>query len=105
MMSRLAFGTLMVAATAAPGTVYAQGQAQGPPMCGDRSEVVSALAQRYAETPISVGLSNTGHILEILTSTNGSWSILITGPNGRSCLVAAGDSWQQLPAQVSGTRS
>ena len=38
-----------------------------------------------------------------MVSTNGSWSILLTGPNGRSCLVAAGDSWQQLPVQTTDT--
>ena len=74
-------------------------------MCGDRTEVLSALAQRYSEAPNSMGVSNTGHVIEVLVSANGSWSILLTAPNGRSCLVAAGDSWQQLPVRTTGTRS
>lgn len=103
MMWRIAFGlfVLSVAATAAPSA----GHSQGPAMCGNRADVVAALAQRYSEAPVSIGLSNTGHVLEVLASPNGSWSVLLTGPNGRSCLVAAGDSWQPLPVQTSGNRS
>ncbi len=32
----------------------------------------------------------------------GTWSLLVTHPNGQSCLVAAGEAWENLPLPVKG---
>ena len=45
-----------------------------------------------------MGLANNGGVLEILVSQSSeSWTIIVTMPNGVSCLVAAGESWEMLP--------
>jgi len=50
---------------------------------------------KYRESPVAVGLASNGKLLEVLTSEDGStWTILLTSPNGISCLFAAGSSWQ-----------
>ena len=42
-----------------------------------------------------MGLSTTGDMVEILADgTDGSWTIVMTLPNGLSCLVAAGENWE-----------
>src|SRR5262245_32848661 len=67
------------------------------PKCGPRTEVRSQLAQKYSEAPAAIGLASAGALIEVLTSDDGStWTILVSRPNGTSCLVAAGEEWHQL---------
>jgi hypothetical protein len=66
-----------------------------PIFCGARSDVLTKLASDFRDQPASVGLTSDGQLLEVLTSDNKlTWSILVTSPNGVSCIVAAGESWQ-----------
>lgn len=65
--------------------------------CGSRATMAATLERNYKETPISVGLANDGNVVEVFSSAAGSWTIVVTNPAGRSCLVAAGEAWQPLP--------
>lgn len=66
--------------------------------CSNRPEVLQYLADKYQETPVSIGLSSSGGVVEVLSApAGGSWTILITMPNGMSCMVAAGEGWQSVP--------
>lgn len=70
--------------------------------CTERSHVVSKLDSLYAERRIAMGLANNGGVIEIFSSQSGeSWTIVLTMPNGISCLIAAGESWESLPTFVS----
>jgi hypothetical protein len=67
------------------------------PSCGPRKEIVADLGQQFREAPIALGLSSDGTVVEVLTTENGStWTIMVSRPDGVSCLVAAGESWQEL---------
>ena len=69
--------------------------------CAERTRVLEFLAENYQETPISRGIANNGGLIEILTAADGStWTILITMPDGHTCMVAAGSDWGQLPSAV-----
>ena len=71
--------------------------ANAAPSCGPRKEIVADLGQQFREAPVALGLSNDGTVIEVLTTENGStWTIMVSRPDGVSCLVAAGASWQQL---------
>lgn len=70
--------------------------------CAKRSEVLKQLSARYTETPVALGLANNGGVLEILSSKTGAtWTILITMPNGPTCMIAAGEHWEKLPHTAS----
>jgi hypothetical protein len=72
-------------------------------ICGTRADLLKELTQRYSEAPVAVGLANSGALVEILTNDNGStWSIMVSQPNGTSCLVAAGKEWQALKPDTVG---
>jgi len=85
------------------GWFSAPAQAQPKRTCQTRDKVLSALGDKYNETPSSMGLASNGSIVEILVSTEGTWTIIATMPNGLSCLVAAGDYWEKIPGKVAGT--
>ena len=63
--------------------------------CGQRSKVVERLQTRYGETRQSMGLAQNNGVVEVFASTtSGTWTILITLPNGMTCLVAAGSAFE-----------
>ena len=61
--------------------------------CGKRAMILKHLAARTAEVPIAMGLTSTGHVLELLNSPTGVWTIIVTRPNGMTCVVSAGEAW------------
>ncbi len=75
----------------------AQAQAQAQPQCNERENVLALLAKKYQETPIAAGVTNTGGLVEVLTDIKGdTWTIIVTTPQGMSCLVAAGEGWRNM---------
>ncbi len=73
------------------------------PVCGDRDKVLAALAADYAEQPVAVGVEANGGVIEVLEAPDGStWTIILTYPKGPTCLMASGDSWQNLVAKPQG---
>jgi len=68
------------------------------PLCTERSEVVNQLASQYTEAPVAMGIANNGGVVEILVAPGGaSWTIILTMPNGVTCMIAAGENWETLP--------
>ena len=73
--------------------------AQTAPQCNTRDYVLGLLSDKYTESVIALGLANNGNLVEVLATGDGAtWSIIITTPQGMSCLVAAGEGWQALKA-------
>ena len=65
-------------------------------LCGDRTAILDKLAGRYSETPRSMGLSADGAVVEVLVSSSGSWTILVSHPNRQTCLTATGEHWETI---------
>jgi len=69
--------------------------AETPRTCAAHTQVVERLAERYGETLQSMGMHSNNGLLEIYASEEtGTWTILVTSPDGTSCLVAAGQMWE-----------
>ena len=65
--------------------------------CNDRAKVIDLLAQKYKEAPVASGVTNNGGLVEVLTDhKGGTWTIIVTTPQGVSCLVAAGEGWRAM---------
>lgn len=85
----LGFGGVILAHQAA----YAQQQAN----CAARSQVVDRLETKYGESRRSVGLAANNGVVETYASDeSGTWTIVITLPNGMTCLVAAGNAFEPV---------
>lgn len=51
---------------------------------------------RYSEQRVAVGLESNGRLFEIFATDDGAtWTMVITTPDGASCVVAAGLEWQE----------
>lgn len=87
----LALATL--AATLTPRTA----EAQQTRNCGPRDLVVTRLAEGYGETRKSMGLGANNTVIEVFASDeSGTWTIVVTTPNGVTCLVASGQAFETL---------
>ena len=69
--------------------------ASAAPQCNDRDRVLELLSKKYSEAPIAAGVTNTGGLVEVLSAEKGdTWTIIVTTPDGTSCLIAAGEGWR-----------
>ena len=81
---------------ALPFSAFAQGQ-----NCGQREQVVDRLATKYGESRQSIGMAPQGRVVEVFASTEtGTWTITVTMPNGITCLVASGQSYEPVEGSV-----
>lgn len=73
------------------------GAAMAQNACGPRAEIRDYLASRYSEVPDQVGsMENSGGVVELYTTADGStWTLVVTRGD-MSCLIAAGQSWQAI---------
>lgn len=93
-LARTAVSAALVACTP-----LAEAQTQSP--CAERNELVLRLEQSYGETLQSMGLHQDNTLLEVYASEDtGTWTILVTRPDGLSCLIAAGQMWDGTPEPV-----
>ncbi len=62
----------------------------------DQSELSSMLGQWLAEKLIARGLSANGRMVEIYATDDGAtWTMVVTTPEGQSCIVASGEAWAE----------
>jgi len=66
-------------------------------VCVDRVKFIERLKESYGERQVSNGINYNGVVVEVFASQEGHFTILATSPDGVSCLVASGDSWQESP--------
>jgi hypothetical protein len=62
-------------------------------ICGPREDVVQQLGMQFAESQRAIGLLGEDAVMEVFVSDHGSWTILTTDVSGVSCLLAAGEAW------------
>lgn len=75
-----------------PGLAAAQSQ-----RCEDRDKIIGILADKYGESRRAIGLTAKGAVVETYASeASGSWTITVTFPDGRTCLLASGQSFEAL---------
>jgi hypothetical protein len=71
-------------------------QAEGRQACAQRDKVIKKLEEKFGETLRSLGMHEDKAVIEIYSSEKtGTWTILVTRPDGTSCLLAAGQRWEQ----------
>ena len=61
--------------------------------CGKHTEVVKLLEGNHQERRSAMGLSANGKLIELYTSTEGGWTLLVTTPGGPTCPISAGRDW------------
>jgi hypothetical protein len=90
----------ILALVSAPSVVLAQTN------CAERQAVVDRLEAGYGEEFTRGGMPTARQIIEVWASEEqGTWTILMTTADGRSCVLASGTAWRKgmpVPKGVQG---
>ena len=82
---------------AAIALIATQAEAQQNRNCAPREAVAERLAKTYGESRQSIGLGEQGTMIETWASADtGTWTITVTTTDMMTCLVASGQSWEEL---------
>jgi hypothetical protein len=55
---------------------------------------VKSLADKFKENPAAVGQVDASAVVEVFVSETGTWTIIATGTDGKSCVLSAGEGWE-----------
>ena len=73
-----------------------QSSASAQSACASHAEVTKQLGSAFAEAQVAIGLASNGGVVEVFSTDDGSsWTIVMTMPTGRRCVVASGEAWEQ----------
>ena len=94
-LSVLVFSAMMVS--------FQVAEANAQNACFDRGALIKHLDGKFQEAPVAAGLAANGSVLEVFTSPDGvTWTIVLTQPNGATCVMASGESWMGIPLMKKG---
>ncbi len=75
--------------------------AEAKQVCVTHDKAALELKEKFEEQVIGRGLTPNGKAMfELFVGVSGSWTVLVSEPSGRSCVVATGESWQRVPLLV-----
>jgi hypothetical protein len=63
--------------------------------CAPRAEIITEVTQRFKEMPEAHGVTPQGLLLEVFVSETRSFTVLLTTPQGLSCIAAVGENWER----------
>ncbi len=97
------FRTLLIA-TFITCTAFVSASAKAQQICGDRAKIIDHLGSGYKEMRSGIGLAASGTVIELFTAKTGTWTMLMTAPDGRTCVMGTGEGWEQTqrPKPVAG---
>ncbi|RVD60965.1 hypothetical protein EN828_02775 [Mesorhizobium sp. M2D.F.Ca.ET.185.01.1.1] len=72
--------------------------AQAQVICGGHDVLVARLAAGFEENRLGYGVAGQVAIFEVFVSPSGTWTIVMTDVKGQSCILAAGDGWEDTLA-------
>jgi hypothetical protein len=94
-LSVLVFAAMMVS--------FQVTEASAQNACFERGALIKHLDGKFKEAPVAAGLAANGSVLEVFTSPDGvTWTIVLTQPNGATCVMASGESWMGIPLPIKG---
>ena len=66
------------------------------PKCSPDAPVQAAAEERGDIQPVFMGLTASGDLMEIHSTSDGNWTIVLTLKDGSSCAIASGNGWETV---------
>ncbi len=74
------------------------GLVQAQPVCMPRGDLREELHKQFSEAPAAGAIANNGALVQLFASRDrSSWTLVMTRPGGTSCVLVAGENWNELP--------
>ncbi len=97
------FGLIAMASALIVGAAILAPAAEARSLCVPHDKLVNQLSKRHGEKSVAMGLASNGSLMQVFSSKEGgTWTMVLTKPNGESCIMAAGESWMDVPKQLAG---
>lgn len=66
-------------------------------VCAPRGEMLRRLETEYGAARQGIGLDGPERMVEVWAAErSGNWTLVMTYPDGQSCIVAMGEAWETL---------
>ena len=87
---KLILATALAVSVAVPATAQQNN-------CAPTEGMTQYMAEKYGEGVTGYGIDAKGRVVSIFVNADtGTWTAVMSFPNGQSCLVAGGTDWQQV---------
>ncbi len=74
------------------------GPVQAQPVCMPRDDLREELQKQFSEAPTAGAIANNGALVQLFANRHrSSWTLVMTRPGGTSCVLVAGEDWNELP--------
>ena len=73
--------------------------------CGPRDSIVRNLEAKYQETRVWYGVIGPRKIELFSAADGGSWTLIVSDPNGLSCVLLSGVGWRDVPREQEGEKA
>ncbi len=68
------------------------------PVCMPHDDFRVELQRNFLEAPVAIAIANSGALIELYAKRDkSSWTLVMTRPGGLSCVLVAGEEWNELP--------
>ena len=65
--------------------------------CSQRNKMVARLGDGFDQFAASRAVTDSGNLMEVMRSKAGTWSIILTLPNGgKTCIKISGTGWMNI---------
>lgn len=61
--------------------------------CNTKEIVAALLLKNLQEVPISIALEHSKNLVQVFASKTGTWTLVVTTPQGISCITGGGENW------------
>ncbi len=69
--------------------------------CAPRENIIEQLSERFGEARQSIGMASGNRVVEMYASVEtGTWTLTMTLPDGRTCIIGAGQSFERLDEEA-----
>ena len=67
------------------------------PVCMPHDDFRVELQRNFLEAPVAIAIANNGALIELYAKRDkSSWTLVMTRPGGLSCVLVAGEEWNDL---------
>ncbi len=67
------------------------------PVCMPHDEFRVELQRNFSEAPVAIAVASNGALIELYAKRDrSSWTLMMTRPDGTSCVLVAGEEWNDL---------
>jgi len=68
--------------------------------CLPRERMLEGLAEGFNETRRIVGMTHKGMLMELYASEEGTWTAVISNPQGNSCIATYGEGFESVVEEL-----